>query len=62
MIYKDQEVEELVRLCVKVDDLPSDALEIKMGKDDKFYYIFRYSIEVTYQSGSTKYGLLHKGE
>lgn len=62
MIYKDQEVEELVRLRVKIDDLPSNALETEIGKDEELYYIFRYAIEVTYQSGSTKYELLHKGE
>lgn len=62
MIYQDQEVLELVRLHVKMDDLPLDALEMEMGKDDELYYIFNYTIEVTYQSGSTKYELLHKGE
>jgi hypothetical protein len=45
-----------------MDDLPSDALEIEIGKDDEPYYTFRYIIEVTYQSGSTKYELLYKGE
>ncbi|KAH8591412.1 hypothetical protein B0O99DRAFT_690769 [Bisporella sp. PMI_857] len=62
VIYQDEEVIELVRLCVKMHDLPSDALEIEIGKDDELYYTFRYAIEVTYQSGSTKYELLHKGE
>jgi hypothetical protein len=62
VIYKDQEVEELVRLCVKMDDLPSDALEPEVGKDNELYYTFKYAIEVTYQSGSTKYELLHKGK
>lgn len=47
---------------MKVSDLPPDALELEMGEDDNFYYNFRFTIEVTYQSGSTKYGLLHKGE
>jgi hypothetical protein len=45
-----------------MDDLPSDALEMEIGKDDELYYTFSYTIEVTYQSGSTKYELLHKGE
>ena len=53
---------ELVRLHVKMDDLPSDALEIETGEDNELYYTFSYSIEVTYQSGYTKYELLHKGE
>lgn len=62
MIYQDQEVRELVRLHVKLSDLPSDALKVKIGKDDEPYYIFHYAIEVTYQSGSTKYELVHNGE
>ncbi len=62
VIYRDQEVLELVRLRVKMDDLPSNALEMKMGEDDELYYTFSYTIEVTYQSGSTKYELLHKGK
>ena len=62
VVYSDQEVKELVRLHTKLDDLPSTALEIEMGKDNELYYTFSYSIEVTYQSGSTKYELLHKGE
>jgi hypothetical protein len=47
---------------VAVSDLPLDALELETGKDDNLYYKFCFTIEVTYQSGSTKYGLLHKGE
>jgi hypothetical protein len=35
---------------------------MEIGKDDELYYTFSYTIEVTYQSGSTKYELLHKGE
>ena len=62
VIYRDQKVEELVRLRVKIDDLPSDALEMEIGKDGELYYTFNYTIEVTYQSGSTKYELLHKGK
>lgn len=62
VVYSDEKVVELVRLRTELDDLPSNALEIEMGKDDELYYTFRYSIEVTYQSGSTKYELLHKGE
>ena len=62
VIYQDREVVELVRLHVKMDDLPSDALEMEIGKDDELYYTFNYTIEITYQSGSTKYELLHKGE
>lgn len=62
MIYRDQEVRELVRLHMKMDDLPSDALGIEVGKDSELYYIFSYAIEITYQSGSTKYELLHKGK
>lgn len=62
MVYRDQEVLELVRLHVKVSDLPPDALGTEMGEDYDLYYTFSFKIEVTYQSGSTKYGLLHKGE
>jgi hypothetical protein len=47
---------------MKMDDLPSDALGIEVGKDSELYYIFSYAIEITYQSGSTKYELLHKGK
>lgn len=45
-----------------VSDLPAGALELEIGDDDNLYYVFHFEIEVTYQSGSTKYGLLHKGE
>lgn len=62
VIYKDDQVEELVRLHVKMDDLPLDALKMEMGKDDEHYYTFRFAIEVTYQSGSTKYEVVHDGE
>ena len=62
VIYKDRKVKKLVRLHVKMHDLPSNALKIELGKDDKSYYTFSYTIEVTYQSGSTKYELLHNGE
>lgn len=62
VVYQDQDILELVRLHVAVSDLPSDAIVLEIGKDDNFYYAFAFTIEVTYQSGSTKYGLLHKGE
>ncbi|KAH8587392.1 hypothetical protein B0O99DRAFT_641981 [Bisporella sp. PMI_857] len=62
VVYSDEKVVELVRLHTTLDDLPSNALEMEMGDDDELYYIFRFSIEVTYQSGSTKYELLHKGK
>lgn len=62
VVYSDQKVEELVRLRTNLDDLPSNALELEIGEDDELYYVFRYSIEVTYLSGSTKYELVHKGE
>ncbi|KAG4432939.1 hypothetical protein IFR05_011585 [Cadophora sp. M221] len=62
VVYSDDKVRELVCLRTKLDDLPSDALEMEMGEDDELYYVFHFSIEVTYQSGSTKYELLHKGE
>jgi hypothetical protein len=62
VIYRDQEVWEFVRLRVKIGDLPSDAVEMETGKDGERYYTFSYTIEVTYQSGSTKYELLHKSK
>lgn len=62
VVYSDQKVVELVRLYTKLDDLPSDALELELGKDNQLYYTFSFIIEVTYQSASTKYELLHKGE
>jgi hypothetical protein len=62
VVYSDQDVLELVRLHTNMDDLPSDALKIQTGKDGKRYYTFSYAIEVTYQSGSTKYALRHNGE
>lgn len=62
VVYRDQDILELVRLHVAVSDLPSDAIALEVGKDDNFYYAFSFTIEVTYQSGSTKYGLLHKGK
>ena len=60
--YPDHDVVELVRLSVKTLDLPFDALELKVGKDGKYYYCFLLTVEVTYASGSTKYELVHKGE
>lgn len=62
VVYSDQNVLELVRLHTNLNDLPSDALKIEVGKDGKLYYAFSYAIEVTYQSGSTKYELVHNGE
>jgi hypothetical protein len=62
VVYRDGKVEELTRLKVKIGDLPKDAFDIECGKDDKMYYVIRYSVEVTYQSASTKYELVHKGE
>ena len=59
--YRDDEVETLARLNVKVGDLPKDAFDIKFGKDDKIYYKLEYAVEITYQSASTKYELVHKG-
>ncbi|PMD42775.1 actin-like ATPase domain-containing protein [Hyaloscypha variabilis F] len=60
--YRDDEVETLARLNVKVGDLPKDAFDIKFGKDDKIYYKLEYAVEITYQSASTKYELVHKGK
>ena len=62
VVYSDQKVQELVRLRTNVDDLPSNAVKIEIGEDMEAYYAFYYSIEVTYQSGSTKYELLCKGK
>ncbi len=62
MIYRDEKVLRLVKLHVNMDDLPENALKMEMGWDEQLYYTFNYTIEVTYQSGSTKYELLHKGE
>jgi hypothetical protein len=61
VIYKDHQIEELVELKVMIDDIPSIELDIVMGKDNQAYYLFHFAIELTYQSGSTKYELLHKG-
>ena len=54
MIYLDQKIVVLVRLYVKI--------EVELGEDGNLYYIFKYSIEVTYLSGMTRYKLLHKGK
>ena len=62
VVYRDEKVEQLVRLKVKIGDLPKDAFDIDCGNDDKMYYVIRYCVEVTYQSASTKYELVHKGE
>ena len=48
VVYSDQKVVELVRLHTKMDELPSDALELETGKDHQLYYTFSYIIEVTY--------------
>jgi hypothetical protein len=61
VVYRDDEVGTLARLNVKIGDLPENALDIKFGKDGKLYYVLDYSVEVTYQSASTKYELVHKG-
>lgn len=45
-----------------VKDLPDDAFEMKIGKDDEMYYVLRYQIDVTYLSASTKYELVHRGK
>lgn len=61
VIYKDHQIEELVELEVRIDEFPSTKLDIVMGKDNQAYYAFNFAIELTYQSGSTKYELLHNG-
>lgn len=61
VIYKDHQIEELVELKVAIDDIPSIELDIMIGNDNQAYYTFHFAIELTYQSGSTKYELLHKG-
>jgi hypothetical protein len=61
VVYHDDEVVTLTRLNVKVGDVPKDAFDLKFGKDGKMYYVLDYSVEVTYQSASTKYKLVHKG-
>jgi hypothetical protein len=62
VVYQDEEVEMLAELTVGIGELPKDALDIKTGKDNKLYYVLRFSVEVTYQSASTKYELVHKGK
>ncbi|KAH6671163.1 hypothetical protein B0J14DRAFT_595465 [Halenospora varia] len=62
VVYRDDKVVDFARLNVKVGDLPKDAFDIKFGKDGKMYYVLDYSVEVTYQSASTKYELVHKGK
>lgn len=62
VVHKDQHVVELVRLRVKVADLPPGAIKTRFGKDSKPCYTFDYEIEVTYLSGSTKYELVHNGK
>jgi hypothetical protein len=42
--------------------LPKGALDIETGDDGRLYYVLNYSVEVTYQSASTKYELVHKGK
>lgn len=60
-MYKDHRIEELVELKIKLDELPYIKPDIEMGQDNQAYYAFHFAIELTYQSGSTKYELLHKG-
>jgi hypothetical protein len=62
VVYHDDEVETLTKLTVRIGELPKDALNLKTGKDNRLYYVLNYSVEVTYQSASTKYELVHKGK
>ncbi|KAH8807944.1 hypothetical protein F5884DRAFT_857504 [Xylogone sp. PMI_703] len=62
VVYLDDKVDVLARLNVKVGDLPADAFDVKLGKDGNLYNVLQYSVEVTYQSASTKYELVHKGK
>jgi hypothetical protein len=62
VVYHDDEVETLAKLTVRIGELPKDALDLETGKDNRLYYVLHYSVEVTYQSASTKYELVHKGK
>ncbi|KAF4628841.1 hypothetical protein G7Y89_g9311 [Cudoniella acicularis] len=61
-VYQDARVKRLVELEVNPGDLPPDAFELEQGKDGRLYYVLEFSIEVTYQSASTKYELMHQGK
>lgn len=62
VIHRDGSVLKLVKLKVKLGDLPEDAFHLEYGKDKKWYNVIDYQVDVTYQSASTKYELIHKGE
>lgn len=55
-------MDRLTKLTVKIGELPKGALDIETGDDGRLYYVLNYSVEVTYQSASTKYELVHKGK
>jgi hypothetical protein len=60
--YEDDGVDRLAKLTVKTGELPKGALDIETGDDGRLYYVLQFSVEVTYQSASTKYELVHKGK
>jgi hypothetical protein len=60
--YRDYEVEKLVTLTADISAIPESRLRKERGQDGEMYYHFKYSIEVTYLSASTKYELVHKGK
>ncbi|OBT43288.1 hypothetical protein VE00_06923 [Pseudogymnoascus sp. WSF 3629] len=62
VVYFDDEIVQLVRLKANIEHLPQTSSDIETGKDGKMYYVIYFKVEITYQSASTKYELLHKGK
>ena len=60
--YYDYQVEELVELTADISTIPESVFRKELGKDGEMYYLFNFSIEVTYLSASTKYELIHNGK
>jgi hypothetical protein len=61
VLYADKNVKELVRLKADISTVPKQSFRKEEGKDGNTYYDFSFSIDVTYQSAPTKYGLIHNG-
>src|ERR1700738_4770234 len=55
VLYCDKQVVELVQLTADISAVPESSILKKKGADGEMYYRIDFTIEVTYQSASTKY-------
>jgi hypothetical protein len=62
VLYRDEQVVELVKLTADISAIPEWSIPKIKGADGEMYYRFDFTIDVTYQSASTKYEFVHQGK